>query len=250
MIMNAKTIDFTIRPGIKFPNGQAVTADDIMYSFELQLEPAAAGQRVGARPGAVDRRHRGAPKNKVRMHLKSPDARVFGYLAWQRYSSIVPKDMYTTLNAATQGIGTGPYMLDGSYVPNDHLNYVRNPNYWKKGLPYLDAINYKIITDEQARIAALRAGAIDGATSRSTAPTRSAAQRSRCCSGLTAAFRELQFTIKAGENKPWADKRVRQAVNFAINRHGDHPEGLQRRRAVQRPRRGRLRPVGRSRRRS
>ena len=36
--------------------------------------------------------------------------------------------------------------------------------------------------------------------------------------GLTAAFRELQFTIKAGENKPWADKRVRQAVNLAINR--------------------------------
>jgi peptide/nickel transport system substrate-binding protein len=35
---------------------------------------------------------------------------------------------------------------------------------------------------------------------------------------LTAAFRELQFTIKQGENKPWADKRVRQAINFAINR--------------------------------
>ena len=37
-------------------------------------------------------------------------------------------------------------------------------------------------------------------------------------SGLTAAFRELQLTIKAGENKPWHDKRVRQAVNHAINR--------------------------------
>ena len=35
---------------------------------------------------------------------------------------------------------------------------------------------------------------------------------------LTAAFRELQFTIKPGENKPWADVRVRQAVSFAINR--------------------------------
>jgi peptide/nickel transport system substrate-binding protein len=37
-------------------------------------------------------------------------------------------------------------------------------------------------------------------------------------SNLTAAFREIQFTIKEGEKKPWADKRVRQAVNFAINR--------------------------------
>ena len=157
--------------------------------------------------------------NKARMHLKSPDARVLGYLAWQRYSSIVPKDMYTTLNAATRGIGTGPYMLDGSYVPNDHLNYVRNPNYWKKGQPYLDAITYKIITDEQARIAALRAGAIDGATvSVDSANALRGVSGLKVLSGLTAAFRELQFTIKEGENKPWADKRVRQAVNLAINR--------------------------------
>ena len=76
------------------------------------------------------------------MHLKAPDARVFGYLAWQRYSAIVPKDMYTTLNAATQGIGTGPYMLDGSYVPNDHLNYVRNPQLLEEGaaLPRRDHV--------------------------------------------------------------------------------------------------------------
>ena len=127
--------------------------------------------------------------------------------------------MYTTLNAATRGIGTGPYMLDGSYVPNDHLNYVRNPNYWKKGQPYLDAINYKIITDEQARIAALRAGAIDGATvSVDSANALRGVSGLKVLSGLTAAFRELQFTIKEGENKPWADKRVRQAVNLAINR--------------------------------
>ena len=62
-------------------------------------------------------------------------------------------------------------------------------------------------------------------------------------SGLTAAFRELQFTIKAGENKPWADKRVRQAVNLAINRHEIIQKVYNGDRPVQRPRRGRLRPV-------
>ena len=53
-------------------------------------------------------------------------------------------------------------MLSGSYVPNDHVNYVKNPKFWKPGLPYMDGINYKIIPDEQTRIAALKAGAIDG----------------------------------------------------------------------------------------
>ena len=80
--------------------------------------------------------------------------------------------MYQTLNPATQGIGTGPFMLDGSYVPNDHVNYVKNPNFWKPGLPYLDAVNYKIITDEQTRVAALRAGSIDGATVSADMPRR------------------------------------------------------------------------------
>jgi peptide/nickel transport system substrate-binding protein len=219
VIRDAKTIDFTIRPGIKFSDGRPVTAADVKYSFDLQLAPPLPGSVsvLGQVPSIASVEV--LSTNKVRMHLKSPDARVLGYLAWQRYSSIVPEGMYTALNAGTRGIGTGPYILDGSYVPNDHLNYVRNPNYWKKGQPYLDAITYKIITDEQARIASLRAGAIDGATvSVDSARALRGVNGLKVLSGLTAAFRELQFTIKEGENKPWADKRVRQAVNIAINR--------------------------------
>jgi len=219
VVRNSKTIDFNLRKGVKFHNGKELTAADCVYSFQQQLNPPLPGSVsvLGQVPSIAGIEVLSA--NKARMHLKSPDARVLGYLAWQRYSSIVPKDMYTTLNAATRGIGTGPYMLDGSYVPNDHINYVRNPLYWKKGQPYLDAINFKIITDEQARIAALRAGAIDGATvSVDSANALRGVSGLKVLSGLTAAFRELQFTIKAGENKPWADKRVRQAVNLAINR--------------------------------
>jgi peptide/nickel transport system substrate-binding protein len=73
--------------------------------------------------------------------------------------------------------------------------------------------------DEQARIAALRAGAIDGATlSADGARTFQGNNNFTVLRGLTAAFRELQMTQKAGEDKPWHDVRVRQAVNFAINR--------------------------------
>jgi ABC-type transport system substrate-binding protein len=218
-VRDNKTIDFTIRPGAKFSNGEPVTAADAKYSFDLQLNPPLPGSVsvLGQVPAIAGTEV--LSKNKLRMHLKSPDARIYGYLAWARYSSIVPNGMYKELNAATQGIGTGPYKLDGSYVPNDHVDYVRNPLYWKKGQPYLDAISYKVITDEQARIAALRAGAIDGATlSVDSANSLKNVKNLKVLSGLTAAFRELQFTIKAGENKPWADRRVRQAINLAINR--------------------------------
>ena len=82
----------------------------------------------------------------------------------------------------------------------------------------MDAMTLKTLPDEQARIAALRAGAIDGATL-STDGASSFRNDSgfTILKGGTAAFRELQFTIK-GDPKPWHDIRVRQAVNLAINR--------------------------------
>ncbi len=219
-IKDARTIDFHLRKGVKFHNGQEMTADDCVYSFEQQLNPPLPGSVsvLGQVPAIASTEARG--KYLLRMHLKAPDARVFGYLAWQRYSAIVPRDMYKQVNAAREGIGTGPYKLNGPYVPNDHVNYTRHTDYWNKSLPYLDEINYRIITDEQARIAALRAGAIDGATvSVDSAASLNGQGNLQVLNGLTAAFRELQFTIKAGETKPWHDRRVRQAVNFAINRH-------------------------------
>jgi peptide/nickel transport system substrate-binding protein len=218
-VVNSKRIIWTIRPGLKFSNGNPVTAADVVYSFNLQANPPLPGSTsvLGQFPYIADTKAIGT--NKVQMDLSKPDARVYGYLAWQRYSAIVPNNMYSSLNPSTQGIGTGPFMLNGSYVPNDHVNYVKNPHYWKPGLPYVDGVNYQIVLDEQTRIAALLSGSIDGATiSQPNAANLIGNPKVTVLHNLTAAFRELQFTIKPGQNKPWADKRVRQAVNFAINR--------------------------------
>jgi peptide/nickel transport system substrate-binding protein len=105
------------------------------------------------------------------------------------------------------------------YEPNDRIEYVRNPNFWKRGLPYMNSMQLKILGDEQARVAALRAGAIDGATLSVDVARSLRGQRGlRVLSGPNAAFRELQMTIKRGENKPWHRQGVRLAVMHAINR--------------------------------
>jgi ABC-type transport system substrate-binding protein len=153
------------------------------------------------------------------LHLKQPDARIIGFFAWQRYAPIVPEGLYDQINVSRGAIGTGPYRMLG-YEPNDRIEYVKNKNFWKKGFPYMDSMQLKILGDEQARVAALRAGAIDGATL-----SVDVARSLRNVSGLTvlsgpnAAFRELQMTIKRGENKPWHDQRVRLAVMHAIDRN-------------------------------
>jgi peptide/nickel transport system substrate-binding protein len=218
-VVNSRRIIFHLKKGVKFSNGKELTAADAKYSFDLQANPPLPGSVavLGQFPAIAGTRVKS--KYQLQMDLKAPDARVYGYLAWGRYSGIVPEGMYQMLDPAVDGIGTGPFKLDGKYVPNDHISYVKNPNFWRKGQPYLDAINYRIVTDEQTRVAALRAGSIQGATvGPDSAAALNGATGLTVLRGLTADFRELQMTIKPGETKPWHKKEVRQAVNHAINR--------------------------------
>ncbi|WP_411276747.1 ABC transporter substrate-binding protein, partial [Gaiella sp.] len=212
-----KSITFNLRKGVKFHNGKELDAGDVKYSIEKMLAPPLPGSivTVSQVPG-----FEGADvvsKYVVRLRLKTRDARVFGFLAWGRYSPIVPDGLYDQINVARNAIGTGPYRMVG-FNPNDRVEYVANRSFWKPGQPYMDAMTLKTLPDEQSRIAALRAGSIDGATVSSDGAKSLANDSSLVVlKGGTAAFRELQFTIK-GDPKPWHDVRVRQAVNFAINR--------------------------------
>jgi peptide/nickel transport system substrate-binding protein len=218
VVKDPRTVDFTLRKGVMFHNGQEMTSADVVYSIQQQMNPPAPGSTgvlsffpaiVGVSP---------VSKYVVRVKLSKPDASLFGWFAWSRWSSIAPNGMYSQINPVTQGIGTGPFKLV-EYVPNDHIAYTKWGQFWKPGLPYLDGLTLKIIPDEQTAIAALQAGALDGATiSPANAMALNGNSAVTVLKGLTAGFYELQFTVKAGDNKPWADKRVRQAINMAINR--------------------------------
>lgn len=217
-VVDPRTIDFTLKRGVRFHNGKEVTAADVKYSVEGWLNPPLPGSATTVNQVPSIESAEVRSKYVIRIKLKKPDARLFGFLAWTRYSAIVPEGMYQQLNAGREGIGTGPFRLV-SFTPGQGVEYQAYTNYRKKGLPYLSQLSLPTMPDEQARIAALRAGAIDGATlSADGARTFQGNSNFTVLRGLTAAFRELQMTQKAGEDKPWHDVRVRQAVNFAINR--------------------------------
>jgi peptide/nickel transport system substrate-binding protein len=204
---------------VRFHNGKELTAADVVYSVTNMKNPPPPGSlTVAANVPATITGARALSKYQVRLDLSAPDARVAGFFAWQRYGPIVPEGLYDQINVARQAIGTGPYRLV-NFTPLDRVELVRNERFWKPGQPYMNGITMKVMTDEQARVAALRAGAIDGATlSVDVARSLRGVGNLQVLSGLNAAFRELQMTLKPGRNEPWADKRVRQAVNFAINR--------------------------------
>jgi peptide/nickel transport system substrate-binding protein len=212
-------ITFNLRKGVKFHSGKELTAADVVYSIAKMKDPPPPGTAaVAANVPSTITGARAVSKYVVRLNLSAPDARVIGFFAWQRYGPIVPEGLYDQINVTREANGTGPFRLV-NFTPLDRVELARFNNFWKKGQPYMDGITMKVMTDEQARVAALRAGAIDGATlSVDVARSLSGDSNLQVLSNLNAAFRELQMTLKPGKNEPWADQRVRQAVNFAINR--------------------------------
>jgi peptide/nickel transport system substrate-binding protein len=210
-----QTYIFHLRQGVKFHSGKEFDSQDVVYSLNSQKTPPPPGTVNSFYPkiGSVE----ALDKYTVKLNMSQPDGSVIGYLAWNIYSHIAPDGLYDRTDPRSTADGTGPYKIT-EFVPNDHVTLVRNTDYWQSGQPYLDGITFKVMTDQQARVAALRSGAVDGTTiSADIIPTLSNDPNLTVLKTLTAGFRELQMTIK-GEGKPWEDARVRQAISAAIDR--------------------------------
>jgi peptide/nickel transport system substrate-binding protein len=210
-----KTYIFHLRQGVKFHSGKEFDSGDVVYSLNNQKTPPPPGN-VNAFYPKIDTVE-AVDKYTVKLNMSQPDGTVLGYSAWNIYSHMVPAGLYENSDPRNTANGTGPYKIT-EFVPNDHVTLVRHTDYWRAGFPYLDGITLKVITDQQARLAALRSGAIDGASiSADVIPTLSNDPNLKVLKTLTAGFRELQMTIK-GQGKPWENVKVRQAVSAAIDR--------------------------------
>lgn len=73
---------------------------------------------------------------------------------------VVAPSMLSNPNGTSHPVGTGPFVFK-EWIPNDHFTATANPNYWRKGMPYLSQITFKPISDETARAEALKTGTID-----------------------------------------------------------------------------------------
>ena len=151
-----KTYTFKLRPNVKFHNGQTMTADDVKYSIERVLDPKTASPWISWLKAIKEIKV--IDPLTVQMNLEAPYP-LLGSFAGIRASGIIPKGYAEQENLKIKGIGTGPFKLV-EYVPQDRIVYARNPDYWDKSLPYLDGMVFKVLTEENARIAALRAGQI------------------------------------------------------------------------------------------
>jgi peptide/nickel transport system substrate-binding protein len=152
---DGKLWTFKLRRGVKFHNGREFVADDVKYSYERVLDPkgSSGGRGYLSAIDAMDTPDR----YTLRIHTKQPSASLLAGMAGG-WSSIVPREVIEEKGDLRRtAVGTGPFVFQ-EWVPQSHLKARRNPDYWDKGKPYVDALELKVIPDEANIIAQLRTG--------------------------------------------------------------------------------------------
>lgn len=204
----------TIRKGVKFSDGSALTPDVVKQNLERakSIVGPKTDQLSGVTSITVD-------GDDVTLHMDSPNPAIPLDLSQVMGMMVSPKALASPDTLTTVPAGAGPYVLDKSKtVVNNTYTFTRNPHYWDaKSFPY-DTVVMKEITDPTAALNAARSGQVE--LSPGTAANVSAAKSA----GLTILqqqgdFRGLWINDVTGQQVPaLKDQRVRQAMLLAIDR--------------------------------
>jgi peptide/nickel transport system substrate-binding protein len=207
---------FVLRPGIRFHNGEPVTAEDVKFSFERYR--GASHQLMKDRVATVE-----TPDGlHVRFRLKAPWP---DFLSFYTEASgagwIVPKkyvEQVGEVGFKKFPIGAGPYKFV-SFTPGLELVCEAFEGYWRK-VPAIKRLVFKVVPDEATRLAALQRGEIDIAYSirgeLAEELTRTPGLSIKAAVGSAPFW--LYFPEQWDPKSPWHDQRVRQAVSLAIDR--------------------------------
>ncbi len=211
---------YKMRPDMKWSDGEPMTAEDVKYTIDRANEEAWNSHvsiTANLTAAVVD-------ENTLEITTSVPDPRLPALGAY-----IIPKHIYENVSAedlpnytAEDKIGGGPFMLDE--VQKDFTRLVRNPNWFGKK-PAMDEVIFRFYADANAQFQALQGGeidALDGVPEQSYASIENS-DTIEAIAGNQGGFSELSMnsgcSSAPGDGNPaLTDIKVRQAVNYAIDR--------------------------------
>ena len=227
------SVTLTLRDGIKFSDGSPITTADVKWSLERAANPDnGIWNFLDESIASVD-----TPDDKtVVINLKHPDPAILPALTVFN-TAVMPEKLFEAepgetdaekaKSFATHPVGSGPFMFQ-SWDKGSDLKLVKNPYYWDIGedgqpLPYLDGIDFQVIPDDATRILKLQSGELMGAEFIPYARVAELQADANINMELFPSTRVQDIILNVrpeieGKENPLANEKVRQAINWAINR--------------------------------
>jgi peptide/nickel transport system substrate-binding protein len=210
--------DFTafklnLRKGVQFHSGRELTADDVKYSLLRPRDPAVGSSLLGG-ISAWFNSIEATDKHTIELRSDAPRP---GFFDGLENFNIVDRPSLEGPEAKSHVVGTGPFQMV-EWVSGDHFSLAKNPNYWMSGRPHLDGITVNI-RNQQSMAVQLESGGLDSAKNLAIDDF----VRLKDDPNFQAHIHPnggsfFSLGMNAG-TPPLDDKRVRQAMNYAIDRN-------------------------------
>ena len=218
------TMDFVLRKGIKFHNGETFDADDVVYTLNYVSDPenGVLTQRNVNWIESVSK----LGDYKVRLKMKQPTPTALEFLAGPLL--IYPNEYYSKVGPdgmGTKPVGTGPYKVV-DFKPGASVDFVRNEDYFAaspKGKPAIEKISQRTIPDNNTQIAELLSGTVEWLWK----VPQDQAERLATRDGITVAneqtlrigYISFDSSNRTGNASPVNNPKVRAAIAHAIDRN-------------------------------
>ncbi|HXD96843.1 MAG TPA: ABC transporter substrate-binding protein [Candidatus Acidoferrum sp.] len=215
-----RTLVFQLRRDVKWHDGKPFTAQDVKYTFDVVRGAPDAKAKLKVNPRKLWYQNVEAIEAPdaatVVFRLKHPQPSLLLMLA-SGYSPVYPAHV-PLAEFKNRCVGTGPFKLKEN-KPGELVEYVRNPDYFVKGRPYLDGIKFVVIRDRSTQIAALQSGQLDAAGS---GWNKTNAENAKGGAGklvIVEADSNVNDNVLVNfKRAPFTDVRVRRAINLALDR--------------------------------
>jgi peptide/nickel transport system substrate-binding protein len=212
---SGKTIEFSLKKGIQFSSGDRLTAADVEWSFNRMMQqiPMLASQLASFDHMQV------VDDYTIRFYFKEPHAIWPAeslqclFICSKSYHDKVGEEKYVD-----NPVGTGPYKYAG-WKMGEYTDLAINDNYYGTK-PQIKNVRFDLVSDQSTQIAMLKSGEADMATDvpLQLVPALEQAGFSKAVYQMPHQVR-LQFAL-INPNAPWSDLKVRQAIDYAIDKEG------------------------------
>jgi len=209
---DSKTFTFKLRKGVKFHDGTDFNAQAVKYNLDIWMKSPGPVLKKLTSMDVID-------DHTIRLNLSEFDNLVLYELSREAYlASPTAIEKNGEKWADTHPVGTGPFKLK-NYERDVAVRFERNNDYWKKGLPYADSLEFIIIKDSMTQVAAIKTGEINIIYN-----VHYEHAKHLKAEGYSTLIYPNNHIAIFGDSKnpdsPWSNKKVREAFDYAIDKKG------------------------------